>query len=167
MKKTLSFLLSVLLIFSCTACGQKDPLSSLFSKMENASFEESIVDFSKQVADAIGHSQDDFDLSEYSQETDSTYTYFSKDITLFNLPYTVTLLFSDNQLMYVDMDSETLLTEEEITNIKSVLQDHFTLYDKTSDDMFDIQNDVILVLSLDPDLINWFSYGIPVARLAD
>lgn len=148
MKKTLAFLLSVILIFSCTACSsQKDPVLSLVSKMENASFEKDFVDFSKETASVLGASMEDFDLTSYEEltdeETDSV-RYFRTESTLFSKNLTIMLTFnkSQNILASLTLIPGELLSEAEVTSIDAALPANFTTHE-ASDRWFYITDDIL------------------------
>ncbi|MCI8632366.1 MAG: hypothetical protein HFE64_02640 [Lachnospiraceae bacterium] len=164
MKRLFSCLLIFLLTLSITGCGQKDPVLSLLSKMETASLEESIVDFSEQISSIIKRPAADFQLDEYLKDdsSDPDFTYYKKEITVFNHPCKLTLSFTDNQLTYLDIDFDSPLTEAEISSLQSILTAHFSLYKDST--FFDIGNETVLVFWALPDILTQLSYGIPLAN---
>lgn len=130
MKKTLICLLSALLIFSCTACGQKDPVFSLISKMETASLQESIVDFSNQIDSLTNKTIEDFNIEQYTKDEESeTFTAYHVSKNIFGCAdSTISIMFNRNDRQ--DFCSLSLyipgsLSSDEIDAIKSTLSAAF------------------------------------------
>ncbi|MCI8632364.1 MAG: hypothetical protein HFE64_02630 [Lachnospiraceae bacterium] len=169
MKKIFTLFLTVLLILTISSCSKaKDPFPTLFSKLENSSLRESIIELSNQMTLILGQPQTNFDLNEYVLEDSSenpSIAYFSKEFSLFKATYEVLLTFLDGKLVFCSLYCDTSsLSEAEIANIYSLLQNNFSLYDPTSDTYFDLGNDVILSAHISSYSIK-LSYGIPKDRL--
>lgn len=151
MKKLLSLLAMSLFLFCTISCSKNDPLYSLFLNNKSEHLEDTIIDFSKQIAGALGNSRSTFvldDCSENEYTTGSSNTFFYKDIELWGQTYELTLSFSNNELCEIHIASteNNFLSQDQISTIQSHIEQHFSqeteLFD-SEDNVFKINEDVI------------------------
>lgn len=166
MKKFLIFLITSLLLFTITSCNKKDPLPSLFIENENTYLEDSIVEFSKQIADTLGNSRNTFILDGYTENkytAGSSNTSFCKDIKLWGQTFNITLDFANNELFQICLSSteDTFLSETQISMIQSSIEQHFpreTELSDPEDNIFKLNEDILFTFYGKPDSQYGFVY---------